>query len=70
MCVGYVCVYVRVLKELFHVFVGTGNSEIHRAGSGLETQVEVDGAVLRQNFFSEKPQFLFSYSVKKIHPHY
>lgn len=41
------------------MMAGAGNSEIHKASSGLETQVGVDAAILSQNFFLGKHQFLF-----------
>ena len=44
-------------KELAHVPVGPGKSEIHTA-SRLETLEGIDAQLLRQNFFSGKPQFL------------
>ena len=40
-----------------HVTVGVGKSKVCRTGM-LEIQAGINAAVLRQNFFSRKPQVL------------
>ena len=52
------CIYIRRFKELTQLIVKADKSKVCRGGQQTEIQPAVDTAVLRQNFFSEKPAFV------------